>query len=73
MVGPAVRADVLGDHVHDDVLLGDGGEDAMADARLVGHAVSDTRPSSLTMAAPQTTTLAHPVRFGHDPGALDVA
>jgi len=27
-----VLADVLADHVHNDVLLGDGGKDAMADA-----------------------------------------
>ena len=35
--------DVLADHVHDDILLGDGGEDAMADARFVRHAFQADR------------------------------
>ena len=55
------------------LLIGDGREDAMADARLVRHAVERDAGLVLDQGGAAHDDVAHPVRFRHDPGSLDVA
>ena len=69
---PLLR-DVLDDHVHDDVGLGDAVEDPMHDARPVGNA--QDRDPALVMRERRTRDAdAQPagVAFGDDPGPLGV-
>ena len=70
---PAPHADILRDHVDDDVLLSDGGKHAMADTGLIGHVVQVDPGLIAHKGGAAHDDIVHPLGLGNDPGAFHVA
>jgi len=70
---PTAQADVLRDHVHDDVLFGDAVKTRWLTPGSSGHAVEIDAGLVLDDGGAAHRHAPHPLGLGHDPGALDIA